>query len=54
MVTRHFWLARRLEALDRVAQKRAQADERLLWVLLALLTLAPEIIWVGRKLLATK
>lgn len=32
-------------------QRDAQRQEKLLWVLLALLVFAPEIIWIARRLL---
>jgi hypothetical protein len=50
----HLWLLKRI---DEAEQKRARVyretarDERLLWVLIGLLVLAPEIIWIARRLL---
>jgi hypothetical protein len=50
----HYWLLRRLEEAEarraRVYRETAR-DEKLLWVLLALIVLAPEIIWIARRLL---
>lgn len=48
------FLERRLREIEEQHQARLREidrDGRLFWVLIALIVFAPEIIWIGRKLL---